>query len=232
MAWDFLNPYATPRVVQSFAASGAISATGGTIVTFSGAASQTLTLPAASAGLQLEVHNTDATDTVLVARAGADTIDGAATSLTLLAGQSRKFRCVAAGVWVSNITSSSGVACNYFLSANSANAGSAVIALNTLSTLGLVGFTQSAGVLTCLQAGVYQVTFGGSVTAGSANVSLRKNGTPVASMTYPLIASAIQKSFQLNMATGDTLDTFNGSGALTFIGGNDLAACHLMVNRV
>ncbi len=91
---------APQHAVQSMTASGNISATGGKIVRFSGSSGQTLTLPAAVVGMEFEVWNMDTGDTVTVARAGADTINGGAS---VIVGTSavRRFVCVAAGAWLS-----------------------------------------------------------------------------------------------------------------------------------
>ena len=94
---------APKHAVQALTATGAISATGGKVVTFVGAASQTLTLPAAVVGMEFTIRNIDATDTVTVARAGSDTIDGA-TSVVVQPGENLDVRCVAAATWVTEQT--------------------------------------------------------------------------------------------------------------------------------
>lgn len=82
---------AAPRwTVQAFTATGSISATGGRVVTFTGPASQILTLPVITvAGEEFEIFNTDATDSVTIAAGSGDTVLGVA-SVTLGAGQSIK----------------------------------------------------------------------------------------------------------------------------------------------
>lgn len=92
--------------VQAFTATGTINPAGGRIVTFAGAAAQTITLPKAIAGRSLEVWNIDSADGVTVARAGTDTITenltAAATSFGLPAGARASFTCVADGVWIAH----------------------------------------------------------------------------------------------------------------------------------
>ena len=89
--------------VQSFTASGTIVADAGEVVTFTGAASQTLTLPAAEVGSRFEVWNIDTTDGVAIARGGSDTITDnlttGATTFNIPAGAKAVFECVSAGVW-------------------------------------------------------------------------------------------------------------------------------------
>lgn len=84
---------------QVFTATGSISAGGAHTVTFAGAASQTLTLPAASIGDWYYVLNIDGSDTVDVARAGSDTINGG-TSVTVGPGDGARIICTAAATWV------------------------------------------------------------------------------------------------------------------------------------
>lgn len=84
---------------QVFTASGSISAGGAHTVTFTGAASQTLTLPAASIGDWYYVLNIDGSDTVDVARVGSDTINGG-TSVTVGPGDGARIICTAAATWV------------------------------------------------------------------------------------------------------------------------------------
>lgn len=96
--------------VQAFTATGTITMTTGSArkVTFSGPAAQTITLPAATVGREVDFENIDTVDAVTVSRAGADTFLGGATSLTVQPGEAVVFRCLAAGVWralvVSNLT--------------------------------------------------------------------------------------------------------------------------------
>lgn len=89
--------------VQAFTASGTISAVGGSVVTFAGAASQTLTLPSASVGTKFEVWNIDTADGVAVARGGSDTIvdnlTTGATTFNVPAGAKAVFECVSASTW-------------------------------------------------------------------------------------------------------------------------------------
>ena len=87
------------RGIQAFTASGNILATGAEDVTFVGAASQTLTLPAASPGMAFTVRNLDTTDVVTVARAGSDTINNALTSVYVAQGLVVDFFCDASGHW-------------------------------------------------------------------------------------------------------------------------------------
>lgn len=100
-----LNEVGGPMVagrtgVQTFAGTGTIQADRGRVVTFSGAASQTITLPTAAVGMEFEVHNIDASDAVTLTRGGSDTFaDGATTSLVIPAGGRVTVRCVATGVW-------------------------------------------------------------------------------------------------------------------------------------
>lgn len=89
--------------VQAFTASGSITRAGGRIVTFAGAASQTLTLPAAAAGLTFEIHNIDTADPVTIARAGSDTINGG-TSIVLYPGDRIVITTVAAATWIASVT--------------------------------------------------------------------------------------------------------------------------------
>lgn len=86
--------------VQALTATGTIRAgRPGRIVTFNGASGQTLTLPTARLGDELQVYNIDTTDTVTVQRAGSDTIGGGVTSVVLPPGGSVRFVVRAAGVW-------------------------------------------------------------------------------------------------------------------------------------
>lgn len=104
--------YSGPRLVeagiQAFTASGTIkdAAGPGHVVTFTGAASQTLTLPPATIGNRIEVWNIDTSDNVAVARAGTDTIvdnlTAGVTSFNIPAGARASFVCVSAGVWRAN----------------------------------------------------------------------------------------------------------------------------------
>lgn len=102
-----VNPTETFNV-QAFVASGNISATGGSTVTFTGSSGQTLTLPAAVTGLRFNVWNIDSTDTVSVARGGGDTItDNLTTGATIFnvpAGVKATFECMSAGVWHASYT--------------------------------------------------------------------------------------------------------------------------------
>lgn len=92
--------------VQAFTASGTITNRGGRIVTFAGAASQTLTLPAAVVGSSFEIWNIDSSDGVAISRAGSDTITDnlstGATTFNVPAGAKAVFECVSAGVWHAN----------------------------------------------------------------------------------------------------------------------------------
>lgn len=85
--------------VQALTATGTINPAGGRLVTFTGAAAQTLTLPPAQVGAQFEIWNLDTSDAVTVARAGTDTIGGGVTSIALAPGASVVLVCLAAGVW-------------------------------------------------------------------------------------------------------------------------------------
>lgn len=86
------------ETVQALTGTSNISNTAGSIVTYAGAAGQTLTLPAAGIGSRFHIYNIDASDAVTIARNGADTINGA-TSFSLAAGDSVELLCLAAGVW-------------------------------------------------------------------------------------------------------------------------------------
>lgn len=94
-----LNAHTHGEQVQVFTATGSISNTTGHIVTFAGAASQTLTLPAATVGQWFEVFNIDGSDVVTVARAGSDTINGG-TSVEVGPGDKAKIMCVASNTWL------------------------------------------------------------------------------------------------------------------------------------
>lgn len=94
-----LNAHTHGEQVQVFTATGTISSTTGHIVTFAGAASQTLTLPAASVGQWYEVLNIDGSDVVSVARAGSDTINGG-TSVDVGPGDKAKIVCTATNTWI------------------------------------------------------------------------------------------------------------------------------------
>jgi hypothetical protein len=87
------------RGVQAFTASGTISAAGAEDVTFIGAASQTLTLPAAAEGMRFVIRNLDGTDTFSLARAGSDTINNALTAITISQGAVVDLFCDSAGHW-------------------------------------------------------------------------------------------------------------------------------------
>lgn len=84
--------------IQSFGTTASISTTAGRIVTFTGVAAQTLTLPAAAVGLDIDIYNIDATNAVTISRAGADTIKGI-TSFPLLPNQRVRMTCISAGLW-------------------------------------------------------------------------------------------------------------------------------------
>lgn len=88
--------------IQPLTATANISATAGRIVTFTGAAAQTLTLPAAAVGLDIDIYNIDASNSVTISRAGSDTIGGGSI-LVLLAGQRVRITCSAAGKWVTQL---------------------------------------------------------------------------------------------------------------------------------
>lgn len=86
--------------VQALTATGTIrDGAPGRIVTFNGSSGQTLTLPTARLGDELQVYNIDTTDTVTVQRAGSDTIGGGVTSVVLPPGGSARFVVRAAGAW-------------------------------------------------------------------------------------------------------------------------------------
>lgn len=89
--------------VQAMTATGNISATGGRVVTFNGAAGQTLTLPAAVQGMEFEIWNIDSADNVTIARNGSDTITAyqaaAITSFVLPFGTKIKFVAMANNAW-------------------------------------------------------------------------------------------------------------------------------------
>lgn len=87
------------NVVQSFVATGSIQVGGGQIVTFSGASSQQLTLPAAVIGMSYDIWNIDTSDAVTIARAGADTFRGGGTSFSLASLQKVSLSCLTTGVW-------------------------------------------------------------------------------------------------------------------------------------
>lgn len=92
--------------VQAFTATGNIVANGGKVVTFTGAASQTLTMPDANVGRRFEIWNIDTTDGVAIARGGSDTITDhlttGATTFNIPAGAKAEFMCVASGVWLAD----------------------------------------------------------------------------------------------------------------------------------
>lgn len=85
--------------VQAFTATGSIVAGDGHFVTFTGAASQTLSLPSASIGDWYHVLNIDGSDVVTVARVGSDTINGGA-SVEVGSGDSARIVCTAAATWI------------------------------------------------------------------------------------------------------------------------------------
>lgn len=70
---------------QVITATGSVVASGGRVVTFAGAAGQTITLPPAASGRTFEVLNVDATDSLTLDGDGAETIGGVA-SVTVPAG--------------------------------------------------------------------------------------------------------------------------------------------------
>lgn len=95
-------PAAPEFGVQSFADSDTIDKEQGRTVVFTTGASKTLTLPAASIGLEFTVVNVSS-NSVTIARAGSDTIvDGTATGATsvpLPAGAKLEISCYAAATW-------------------------------------------------------------------------------------------------------------------------------------
>jgi len=109
--WTGSHTFSTAPLmgVQSFADSGSIVATGGRKVVFTTGASKTLTLPAASVGLEFEIINVSS-NAVTISRAGSDTIvDGTATgntSVPLPAGAKMTIECYASATWYSNYTTS------------------------------------------------------------------------------------------------------------------------------
>lgn len=87
--------------VQAFTASGTIVVSDGNLVTFSGPASQTLTLPTSpTIGTELEVWNIDSADAVSLARGGTDTINGGTSAVSIPYGWHAIARFVATGTWL------------------------------------------------------------------------------------------------------------------------------------
>lgn len=90
--------------VNAITATATIAATAGKLNTFAGSSGQTVTLPAAVAGDELEILNIDTADSLTVQRAGTDTITpptngSTVNSFTLPAGGHVRLVCVTAGTW-------------------------------------------------------------------------------------------------------------------------------------
>lgn len=108
-AGNFFNGFVRVGALQarvtSIATSQAIPATSGTYIRFTGAAGQTLTLPAANAATagycpMIFIRNVSA-NSVTIARAGADTIDGL-TSISLPSGAGVMVASDGVSAWESN----------------------------------------------------------------------------------------------------------------------------------
>lgn len=91
--------------VNAITATATIAATVGKLNTFAGSSGQTVTMPAAGVGDELEILNIDTADSLTITRAGSDTFTpptngSTLNSFTLPAGARMKFVCVVAGTWL------------------------------------------------------------------------------------------------------------------------------------
>lgn len=145
-------------------ASATIDLANGKVQWFSGAASQTLTLPAGTKDDEVEIVNADTTDVVTVTRSGSDTINGQ-SSFTIPPGMTAKLNCIAlGGVWVARFLPSVVPACKLTTTGGQSISTQADLdAAGTVLTLGTTEINvggdhnDTANKITIKQAGIYQI---------------------------------------------------------------------------
>lgn len=228
---NFTNVNVPLQTVQAHTASGNITRAGGQVVTFAGAASQTLTLPAAAAGLAFEIHNIDTADAVTIARAGSDTINGG-TSITLWPGDRVRVMTTAAAAWTATFDYFPWSAAMYVANSGSPTHNSAGNAQKVGAGGGTVTWTSSFDVrpngvsaqvdtatnkrIDIRRTGVYLVegviTFGAIADAKPYGVSIYQNGAEVGlrdDRTSGVANIATSRcSALVSLTTGDYLELY------------------------